>query len=98
MDIAFSPADAAFRDEARLRPRTLANGLGHVWTGADRLRHAGAEGVLSAAYSFRRRLLVPRLQRARRRLRPRRAANERARQRRPLHLQRFEDLDHARAI
>ncbi len=58
----------------------------------------GAEEALSAAHRQSRRLVVPGLLRARRRLRPRQLANAGQARRRPLCRQRPEDLDHAGAI
>ena len=70
----------------------------HVRAGGHRLRHRGAEEALPAAHGGARRLVVPGLLRARRRLRPRRPQDHGRAPGRPLHRQRPEDLDHAGAV
>ena len=80
-------------------PRAAALGLwgDHGRAGHDRIRHGSAEEAVSAAHRQSRRLVVPGLFRAGRRLRPRFAADRGQARRRPLHRQRPEDLDHAGA-
>ena len=70
----------------------------HVRAGRHRLRHRGAEEALPAAHGRARRLVVPGLLRARRRLRSRRPQDHGRAPGRPLHRQRPEDLDHAGAV
>ena len=70
----------------------------HVRTGGHRLRHARAEEALPAAHGGARRLVVPGLLRARRRLRSRRPQDHGRAPGRPLRRQRPEDLDHAGAV
>ena len=70
----------------------------HVRAGDHRLRHRGAEEALPAAHGRARRLVVPGLLRARRRLRPRRPQDHGRAPGRPLRRQRPEDLDHAGAV
>ena len=71
-----------------------------TWSGRciDRLRQRGAEEALPAAHRQSRRLVVPGILRAGRRLRPRLAEDRGQARRRPLRRQRPEDLDDARAI
>ena len=88
-------------------PRGTAAGAGarsaavrrqHGGAGDHRVRQRGAEAPLSAAHRQSRRLVVPGLFRAGRRLRPRLAQDSGAARRRSLRRQRPEDLDHQRAI
>ena len=79
-------------------PQPLPFNVSHVRAGGHRLRHAGAEEALPAAHGGARRLVVPGLLGARRRLRPRRPQDHGRAPGRPLRRQRPEDLDHAGAV
>ena len=70
----------------------------HARAGPHRLRHRGAEEALPAAHRQSRRLVVPGLLRAGRRLRSRLAQDHGQARGRHLRRQRPEDLDHAGAI
>ena len=99
LDAGPAATSSARRCSRRRRPQPLPFGVNMVGPVIDRLRHRGAEEALPAAHRQSRRLVVPGLLRARRRLRPRLAARPRARaRRRPLRRQRPEDLDHAGAV
>ena len=84
------------RDAAGAGARAAAVRRQHGRAGDHRLRPRGAEAALPAAHRQSRRLVVPGLLRARRRLRPRLAQDDGEARRRPLRRQRPEDLDHAR--
>ena len=83
---------------SRRVPQPLAVRRHHGRAGDHHLRHRGAEEALPAAHRQPRRLVVPGLLRARRRLRPRLAQDHGRARGRPLHRQRPEDLDHAGAV
>ena len=89
-----------FQEERRCSRRPSRCRSASTWSGPvhHRLRHRRAEEAVSAAHRQSRRLVVPGLLRAGRRLRPRLAQDHGRARRRPLHRQRPEDLDHARAI
>ena len=79
-------------------PTTLPFGLNDGGAGDLHLRQRRAEKAIPAAHPVRRGLVVPGLFRAGRGLRSCQPAHARGARRRPLHRQRPEDLDHARAV